>query len=553
MTSLHTEQDIIDLIKQSAYRETEILEFKKAENQYSVLWSKENKNCVYGYCVGIGNSGWWILLLGVEDDGTIVGTNTKLPKDVKSKIFSKTWQNISIKTIVTSQWSVIVIQIPNRMIWQYYDFYGVPLMRRDDQLVPMDRNTITNIINETQEDWSQHVVENATIDDLDPRAIQKARLEYSIKNSSKIEKSEIDSWADEVFLNKAKLTQRWKITRTAILLLWKEESDFMLTPWTSKISRILKDRDGVEKDYEHFFAPLIMSVDLVYNKIRNLRYRYSKWDSIFPEETDMYDSYVLREMIHNAIAHQDYTLWWKINIVEDEDTIIISNQWSFLPWSVENVINADSPSEKYRNPFLANAMVNLRMIDTIGSGIKKSFIIQKDKLFPLPDYNFENDRVQVTIYGKVLDVNYARKLVQIPWLSLNDIVLLDKVQKKKELSASAVTYLKSKSLIEGKRPNFYISSIIAGQLNEKSDYIKQRWLKDSHYKKLILEYLNKYQSATKQDIVKLLFDLLPSILDNKQKMYKIKNIMYTMSKKDISIINTGTNRNSLWRIKGKII
>jgi ATP-dependent DNA helicase RecG len=45
-------------------------------------------------------------------------------------------------------------------------------------------------------------------------------------------------------------------------------------PAVAKITWILKDRDNIEKDYEHFGCPLLLSVNQVYAKIRNLKYRY---------------------------------------------------------------------------------------------------------------------------------------------------------------------------------------------------------------------------------------------------------------------------------------
>ncbi|MEI9806830.1 MAG: ATP-binding protein [Bacteroidota bacterium] len=60
---------------------------------------------------------------------------------------------------------------------------------------------------------------------------------------------------------------------------------------------------------------------------------------------------------------------------------MFANAGSFLPGSVKRVISQDAPQEKYRNPFLVTAMVNLNMIDTIGSGIKRMFNFQKQKFF----------------------------------------------------------------------------------------------------------------------------------------------------------------------------
>ena len=123
------------------------------------------------------------------------------------------------------------------------------------------------------------------------------------------------------------------------------------------------------------------------------------------------------------------------------------------------------------------------MIDTIGSGIIKMFIIQKDKFFPLPEYSFEHEEVKVTIEGKILDINYATKLAQIPDLGLHEIVLLDKIQKGHGLTAKEAKVLKDKNLIEGTRPNLYISSSVAKHTDQKDDYIKLRGIDDSYAKK----------------------------------------------------------------------
>ncbi|BAH08282.1 transcriptional regulator [Clostridium kluyveri] len=203
-------------------------------------------------------------------------------------------------------------------------------------------------------DWSSLICEDATINDLDKNAILKAREQYKIKNP-KLEQ-ECDSWNDEVFLNKAKLTVNGKMTKTAILLLGKEESEHYLSPAVAKISWILKDERNIEKDYEHFGPHFIISVDRVFEKIRNLKYRYLKENTLFPTEITQYEPFVIREVLHNCIAHQDYNLGGKINVVEKPDELIFSNLGSFIPKTIENVIEKDSPEEFYRNQFLANTM-----------------------------------------------------------------------------------------------------------------------------------------------------------------------------------------------------
>ena len=380
------------------------------------------------------------------------------------------------------------------------------------------------------DDWSINICEDATIDDLSKEAIAKAREAYTKKNPELSDN--ISTWDDITFLNKAKITINGKITKTAILLLGKPESEHFLTPAVAKISWILKDRDNIAKDYEHFSCPFILSVDAVFNKIRNLKYRYLREGTLFPEEVDSYHPYIIREALNNCIAHQDYTLGGKINVVESEDSrLIFQNSGSFIPKTIENVLTADAPDAKYRNRFLAQAMVSLKMIDTIGSGIIKMFTIQKDKFFPLPEYSFENEEVKVIIEGKILDMNYARKLIQMPELSLQEIMLLDKVQKKSNLTDDEYKQLKSKKLVEGKRRNLHISSNVAKHTEQKDEYIKMKGFDDEYYEAMMLKYLEKFKKAKKADFEKLLLDKLPDILDTKQKKTKVKNLLQKLRNK----------------------
>ena len=153
--------------------------------------------------------------------------------------------------------------------------------------------------------------------------------------------------------------------------------------------------------------------------------------SLFPEEVLQYDPYLIREALNNCIAHQDYTLGGKIIVVENEDgCLTFKNSGDFIPGSVENVIESDAPESVYRNPFLVSAMVNLNMIDSVGSGIKRLFDIQRKKFFPLPDFDFSGHTVKLTLYGKILDMKYARALANNENLSIKEVMRLDVAQKK---------------------------------------------------------------------------------------------------------------------------
>jgi len=543
---------MMDLLNRllAAVTETEILEFKEAKNSYSkdklgqyfsALGNEANlkgKSCAY-------------LVFGVKNDKTVVGTaiSEHQVNEYKKEIADHTSPKMSfqrVHTVAHPLGTVLIFELPAAPAGTPISWKGHRYGRDGESLGGLNDWEYETIREQVKtEDWSAALLQEASLADLDAAAIAKAREEYTTKNPKLA--AEIASWSVEVFLNKARLTINGQITRTATLLLGKPESDHFLYPGTSKISWILKDRDNLEKDYEHFSCPLILDVEKLYGKIRNLKYRYLQDGSLFPDEVDQFDPYIIREALNNAIAHQDYAIGGKVNVVEHEDGMLtFSNSGSFIPGSVEKVVEADAPENVYRNPFLANAMVNLNMIDTIGSGIKRMFVIQKNKYFPLPEYDFNEDKVKVQIIGKVIDLNYARKLAEFKELSLQEIILLDKVAKQKPLSSNEIQDLKKKGLIEGRKPNFHISSTIANVTGEKASYIKQRGFKDSHYKKMIVEYISKYGKASKKDIDALLLDILPSVLDEDQKANKVRNIVYAMSKRDKTIVNQGTTRHPDW-------
>ncbi len=424
-------------------------------------------------------------------------------------------------------------------------YYG----RDAEDLVPLNLEELERIRSQaTRVDWSAAVCDDATIDDLDPAALTKARDEYGKKFPLK--ENELQHWNDTTFLNKAKVTLNGKITNVALLLLGKEESRHLLLPYFAQITWVLKDEHDMEKDYTHFSIPLILTSDKVLKKIRNLNYRYLPDNTLFPIEITQYDPYVIREALHNCIAHQDYTLKERINLVESPDYLIFENGGSFLPETVERVIEQDAPQRYYRNKFLCDAMVNLNMIDTIGSGIKKMFLYQRNRFFPLPGYDLSKpDAVKVKIIGKVIDRNYTQLLMDDAAIPLKEVILLDRVQKKEPISDEEAKILKEEKLIEGRKPNYFVAARIAGATGGKASYIKNKAFDDEHYKRMISAFIEKYGSATRQEINDLLLSKLSDVLNEKQEISKIGNLLTAM-RMDGLIENVGSFSKSKWvRIK----
>jgi ATP-dependent DNA helicase RecG len=381
-------------------------------------------------------------------------------------------------------------------------------------------------------DWSRKIVPDATFDDLDKEAILKAREQYKKKHPDLI--NDVDDWDDVTFLNKAKVTLNGEITNTAILLLGKDEASPLISPAIAQISWILKDEPN---DYEHFHTPFIITIEMALSRIRNLRYRHLGFTTLFPDEVYKYDSWVIREALNNCVAHQDYGRSGRIHLLEYKNKLVFENLGGFIPDSIEEVIRFDSPQNYYRNPFLAEAMVNLNMIDTIGSGIKKMFIKQKERFFPMPDYDISNEtRTRVTILGEIINDNYAHQLKTRPELSLEDVIVLDKVQKKQEISEKEVNRLRVLKLIAGWMPDI---QIIAENRPQTIPY--------SEYKEAILRLIEAKGSATREEIENLILPTLPFDLPMEKKQKKVSNITVKLANEDGKIKNiSSSTKSSVW-------
>ncbi len=549
MTTAEIRQILLSLRNLTA--ENEIVEFKEAKTGYDFTKLGKYFSALCNEANLKGKPYAW-LVFGVENKKhNIIGSQFRPHRreldSLKSEIANKTTNRITfieIYELNELEGRVVMFQIPAAPKGFPIAFDGHYYGRDDEELSPLNLEEIERIrAQATTEDWSAAIVRDASFEDLDEESIALARKNY--KNKFPEKAADVDSWSDITFLNKAKITIKGKITRTAIILLGKEESAHYINPAEAKIRWLLKDGNGNEKDYAIFGCPFILAVDKVYANIRNLKYRYIKEGTLFPDEVSQYEPYTIREALNNCIAHQDYTKHGFINVVEMDDQLIFTNLGAFIPGSVEKVVKEDAPEEHYRNRFLATAMFNLKMVDTAGGGIKKIFNFQRERFFPMPDYDLSGGKVKVTISGKILDIEYARLLARNRELTLDEIIMLDKVQKRQPLTEFEDKYLRNKKLIEGRKPNYYIGIKVAQKTGQKATYSKNKAFDKSYYLDLIEKAIREHTSLGRDDIDELLWNKLPDWMDEKQKKIKINNLLSELRQKK-KIENKGTFKTPKW-------
>ena len=537
--------------------ENEYVEYKEAKNNFDF-----NELGRYFSALSNGanllNKQYAWLVFGVHDKThEFVNTNYRRNSNLnglKKEITQSTNDNMTFLDIYDFEIDgnrVVMFKIP-AAIGVPTTWKGIAYDRNDESLVPLNdakRNIVLSTVNI---DWSRQIVEGLTVDDLDKNAILKAREQFKKKNENKSIAEEIDNMDDISFLNKAKVLLNGKVTRAAWLLLGKEDTNTYVENYIPTITWKLQEGTNII-DYEHFTIPFIITMEKASEKIRNLRYRYMpSQTSLFPNEVDKYDINILRELLNNAIAHQDYRRAGRVNILEMKDKIMILNEGSFIPQTVDTlIINEGYVPPYYRNPFLAQAMVNLNMIDTAGMGIRRSFEKLRERFFPMPDYDLtEESRVKVTIYGKIIDEKYSKLLLENTALSLVEVMLLDRVQKNVVITKEQSDLLRKYKLIEGRYPNIYVSKGISEIVDDKVAYTKKSGFDDQYYKDFVLKYINNFGSITKKDLDALLMDKLPDNLSEAQKERKIRYLVSdVLHRKEKILENIGTKRYPIWTLK----
>ncbi|CCX49119.1 RNA-binding domain-containing protein [Bacteroides acidifaciens] len=534
------------------HKESEVVEFKKAENNFDFDDLGKYFSALSNEANLRGLDFAWLIFGYDEKKHEIVGTSYKNGEgalnNLKHDFSQHTTDGQTFREIIPIEVDgkrILMFKIPASPRNIVMKWKGIAYGRDGESLKPLNQSKQDEIRRQTPApDWSAEIVLDATIDDLDEVAIAKARKMFK-KVHSRIPAEEVNRWSTEEFLSKCELMVNGKLTRAAIILLGKMFSDSKLRPAVAEVTWTLRDDKQDVVDYEHFSVPFILTVDEILAKIHNLTLREMPGGTLFPDTMKQYDDYTIREALHNCIAHQDYTLRQRINFVENPGFLYYANGGSFIPGTLENALATNGPQRFFRNACLCKAMVHFNMIDTVSRGIKKMFTEQMERRFPMPDYEIDNAKkeVAVRIYGNAINERYTKLLKDNDTLTLHDCISLDAIQKGHRIDDEIAQDLLKRGLIEGEAPNYTISLGVAKASRQLPQYTKVRGLERDKIKHMILQYIqNAGADGAKRDaILEYLQGTLPGRNTREQNSDLIRNILREMGQENIIV-----SKNRLW-------
>ena len=536
--------------------ENEVVEFKRAGNSYKTDKIGEYFSALANEANLRDKESAW-LIFGIDNKSRkVCGTDYRLEYErlqgLKMQIAEDSQPSITFRNIYELHHElgrVVFLEIPPAPLGIPIAWKGHYHARAGESLTNLSLDKLDEIRQQAQTvDWSAQTVDKANIDSLDVVAVDRARKSFAIKHANRIESSDVMSWPISVFLDRAKLTREGAITRAALLLLGKSQASHLLSPHPAQITWKL---EGEERAYEHFSTPFLLSTTLLYRRIRNIQLRLLPQDQLLPIEISKYDQRIVLEALHNCIAHQDYASNSRIVVIERTDRLEFISEGGFYDGQPSQYYEGNRVPRRYRNPFLAQAMTELNMIDTMGYGIHDMYTRQAKRYFPMPDYDLDGgNSVKLTIPGRVVDPAYTRMLILKTDLPFSDVLALDRVQKQLPIDNEVARRLRRNGLIEGRKPNLHVSASVAMAVSAKPEYIKARAQNDEYYCKLIKDYLEQFGKATRREINELLFDKLSTVLDSTQKLNKISNIITKMRRNGV-IINHASRTAPEWRLVDK--
>lgn len=245
MNEIELKQYILD----NYPKENASVEWKAFGNLKNAVSGHEGEDII-SYTSAISNINGGVLIVGIEDKtASILGINNfhdytseNLPYRLSKNCTHLSTEGLIVEEHLTSdtQKTVWILHIPKHKPRKPVIAHKKAWQRIGDSLVQMTREREEAILNEPLQiliDWSAGIIEKASVNDLDGSAILRARFLFKEKNKHIADT--VDKWDDITFLNKARLTIESKITRTAILLLGKYESNHFLLPGSSTIMWVL--------------------------------------------------------------------------------------------------------------------------------------------------------------------------------------------------------------------------------------------------------------------------------------------------------------------------
>ena len=518
------------------------LEFKEAKNKF------DSKCDLPDYCAALANEGGGKLILGVDNNREVVGTRAFQGTENKlsHELFTKIKIRVDVEEFSYADQRVLIFHVPGRLRGQRVKSTGKYLypMRMGDSLVEMDDQKTRQILNETQPDTTASVITGLSMDDLDKQAIDMFRQKWA----EKAVRNEYRFFDDEKVLKNTGLIDSNGITLAGLILVGTHEALRKHLPDAEIIFEWRQTHSQTHYDFrKNWRASLVSIDDEIWNTInaRNLRIPFQ--EGFFQREIWAFDEKSIREAVHNAVMHRDYSIRGRSVFIKasPQEFIIESPGGFFPPVNLNNFLFEKS----WRNRLLAESFDKIGFAERSSQGLDDIFekAIRDGK--GLPDLSQSDSyTVRLSIPAQVKDKDFILYLERIGnerqiHLSFEEIYELEKIRENKKIEN---VEFKRKFLQMGivervgqtRGAKYILSHKYYVHKGKSGVYTRLRGLSREHKKELILEHLKKNKKGFAKEF-KDAFDELNAS--------DVSNLLREL-KQEGKVIHEGSKKSGYWRL-----
>ncbi|MDP2913468.1 MAG: putative DNA binding domain-containing protein [Candidatus Omnitrophota bacterium] len=415
------------------------LEFKLASNNFD-----SSRGSLFDYCAAIANGRGGKLILGVRDKsreavGTnyAMGTHTKLSHEIWERIRL----HVDIEELYYNEKRVLIFHIPKHppatriKSGGKNDKYVYPI-RRGESFGEMDDQKTREILNEAQPDFTADVVAGSIRDDLLPAAIENLNKKWAKES----ERKDFLAFDAEKTLKNIGLIAGAGITYSALILVGRQDSIRKYLPDAEIIFEWRNDPKQTHYDFRKNWRDAFVEIDDdIWNVINARNIRIPFQEGFFQREVWGFDEKSIREAVHNAVMHRDYSIKGRsIFIKASPHEFYIESPGGFPPGiTLDNILY----EKAWRNRSLAEAFEKIGLAERSSQGLDDIFEQSIRDGKGLPDLSKSDAyTVRLSIPAQVKDKDFILYLNRITNerqinLSFVEIYELEQIREQQEIKS----------------------------------------------------------------------------------------------------------------------
>ena len=378
------------------------------------------------------NSNNGIILIGVSDDGEIVGCSAKDEQKIantahtcKPSIYPK------IEKADVDGKLVFVVKVEKSdQIHSYKNIAYKRVGTHDKPLSPEEVIEFAKDIGKIQ--FDSQICEKASLGDIN---WEKMRWFKSLYRSITGEGILTE---DKKLLENLGCLKNEVVRNSGVLLFGKSPHRFIPHNRITVIRYLGDEISDRYQDIKEFYGNLF---DLIDDTDRYIREHIQIASILIPgqiprEEIPQYPLFAIRELIVNAVAHRDYSIrGGRIIIKMFKNRIEYSSPGKFPPGiTPENIVDM----QYSRNPTIVDVLNTVKYIEAIGDGIDR--VLNSVNNHPLkpksPLFREVGNSVIVTLYGA--DMNKLERIELERKLNEREIQIVDYIKEKGKITGSNV-------------------------------------------------------------------------------------------------------------------